>query len=120
MSIFLTWLYNRIRQSKEPELIRLTEQGFEVVRGNASIVSIAWTEIQRIVGYKRDLMTTDVICFAFYLSDIGENSNFEINEEMKGFEELAKKLRTIFPTFDGDWWNKVAKPAFALESHSPI
>ena len=72
-----------------------------------------WRDVLRIDAFKRDLYTVDVICLAFVLSD---DTEVEIDEDMKGFPSLVQKLPEYVPgcqTWD-QWFRPVAVPAFEL------
>jgi hypothetical protein len=70
---------------------------------------LQWDDITEIIAFKRDLLTTDIVCLMLRTSGM----TFEINEEMTEFSQLAKELEKVFPTFDKSWWEKVVTPAFA-------
>ncbi len=76
------------------------------------IAELRWDDVNEIVAFKRDLGTTDRVCFEFHLKS-KHDVVYETNEEVKGFQELVKRLESIFPTFDKNWPQKVIKPAFA-------
>ncbi len=64
-------------------------------------------EITEVVFYKKDLMTTDLICVEIHS---GENFTF-YHEEWDGWRELIDQLEEL-SEFDMEWYLKVVKPAF--------
>lgn len=66
------------------------------------------TAIDRVVFYKRDELTTDLICCDV---DVGPTRWF-FHEEMTGWEPLLDHL-TKLKEFDGHWFAKVSQPPFA-------
>jgi hypothetical protein len=111
--LMLRWfnrLVNRLRHEKPPNAeIRLTDDGFSVAKNQREIISVHWNDIQEIVAFKRDSITTDLVCFSFSTSD----GSFEVNEEVPGFSSLQSALEKELPGFDNTWPYKVIKPAFA-------
>lgn len=69
---------------------------------------LALSEIDRVEFYKRDLVTTDLIC-----CDVEANGQiWTFNEEMEDWSALLERLSEL-PGFRADWLSNVAKPAFA-------
>jgi hypothetical protein len=74
--------------------------------------SIAWSDIVRVVAFKRDCLTVDCICLAIATKD---GTMSEVNEEMEGWEALTSALPKHLPG-SKDWtecFSQVAFPAFA-------
>src|SRR5437764_786947 len=79
---------------------------------SAPPTTIAWSDVMRLVAFKRDLGTVDCICVAIIGKD---GPALEINEEMAGWEEFTEALPTRLPR-SLDWvdcCSRVAFPAFA-------
>jgi hypothetical protein len=79
----------------------------------AHLHTIAWSDIVRVVAFKRDCLTVDCICLAIATTD---GTTAEVNEEMEGWETLTEALPNYL---DGskDWsecFSRVAFPAFAI------
>ena len=77
-------------------------------KGDAS--ELRWSEVEEVHAYKRDLLTTDLICLAFKKS--GTEEYYEIHEEMAGYHDLLDLLQSRLPGFTMDWIFDVAIPAF--------
>jgi len=79
--------------------------------GTAHNAGMKWKEVSGIVAYKRDLLTTDLICLRFTNGEW----NIEINEEMSGWTTLINAIPTYLPgaLSPSDWWDRVSHPAFA-------
>jgi hypothetical protein len=72
---------------------------------------LRWDEVEEVYAFKRDLLTTDLICLAFKKS--GADLIFEINEEMAGYQDMMELLPHRLPGFSREWFAAVAYPAFA-------
>ena len=71
---------------------------------------VEWGKVSRVVAYKRDAMTHDVIALGFL------GTGIDVNEDMEGWDELLKKLPDYLPgcqPFE-QWFQTVAFPAFAM------
>jgi hypothetical protein len=66
-------------------------------------------EIVRVAIYKRDEITTDLVCFVVALESGDE---ITIHEEMPGFDQWIKSVEHL-PGFDTSWREKVIHPPFA-------
>ncbi len=75
------------------------------------LVSFEWSEVLRATAFKRDLLTTDLVCIEFTLA----SSSFEVNEEVSGWQSLIEVLHDylIGARAYSSWWSDVVKPAFA-------
>jgi hypothetical protein len=93
--------------------IILGEEELTVSGRRNSKVVVPWEEIRQIAGYKRDLLTTDLICLAVVFEGATERMVLDLHEEMAGFRALLDELERRFPFPDSKWWSKVAFPAFA-------
>ena len=70
---------------------------------------IKWAEIERLIAYKRDLMTTDEIC----LDIIYNNWQTTINENTAGWYQFVERTKLIFPSIPKNWDSEIVHPAFA-------
>lgn len=73
-------------------------------------VELPWGEIEEVHAFKKDLLTTDLICLAF--KSLGSSEYFEIHEEMAGYHDLLNVMQESLPKFDLSWVLDVAFPAF--------
>ena len=70
---------------------------------------LKWAAIERIVGYKLDLMTTDEICL-----DIFSGSwKITYSESLPGWYQLLIKLQQVFPSIPANWDGHIMQPPFA-------
>ena len=67
------------------------------------------TAIDRVTFFKRDEITTDLICCDI---DVGGQTWF-FHEEAAGWDDLIRQLETL-PDFRSDWFAAVSQPPFAL------
>lgn len=69
---------------------------------------IPLTEIEQVTFYKRDEVTTDLIC-----CDIeARGKTWVYHEEAEGWDDLLRHLEQL-PTFKQDWYETVVHPPFA-------
>jgi hypothetical protein len=66
------------------------------------------TEIGKVTFYKRDEITTDLICCDVMVGDIV----WTFHEELVGWDLLIDHLQRL-PSFRGDWFAAVSQPPFA-------
>lgn len=85
-------------------MIELDSDGF-----TSSLDRVDWCAVERIVAYKVDLLTIDMICISFSLERGG--AEIEITEEHEGWSSLLVALNDRFGVGD-KWWSDVAFPAF--------
>jgi len=69
---------------------------------------VAWSAIERIETFKRDLITTDDVCLSF-LTATGAHV---VDEEMDGWDALCRAMSARF-AIAADWFDVVVQPAFA-------
>jgi hypothetical protein len=72
------------------------------------VLSFLLTDVSRVEFYKRDELTTDLICCEATADGV---VHFR-HEEAPDWDQFVEELRKL-PGFDGDWFAKVGKPAFA-------
>ena len=79
--------------------------------GSESSLCVNWRDVTDVSAYKRDLLTTDLICFAISTAE----QAIEIHEEMQGWQALIEALPTYLPGMpeQTQWFNTVALPPFA-------
>jgi hypothetical protein len=75
-------------------------------------ISMTWSEIVRIVAFKRDLFSTDCVCLMMLRHD---NMGVEVDEEMKGWSEFTQTLPIYLPGCKpwSGWFMEITTPAFA-------
>jgi hypothetical protein len=101
--------WKRITQKRNQmsPIIAFNETGIEIKIGE-DLKNISWKSIRKITAFKRDLITTDMICLLLELSD---KTNYELNEETEGFKEGLKSLE-IHLGISPEWFLKIMTPAF--------
>jgi hypothetical protein len=66
------------------------------------------TDIHKVTFYKRDELTTDLIC-----CDVeADGRTWFFHEEAEGWRDFVRYLEQL-PGFRGDWYEAVVKPTFA-------
>ena len=81
-----------------------------ITSGKGDASELRWSEVEEVHAYKRDLFTTDLICFAFKKS--GTEEYYEVHEVMGGYHDLLEALQSHLPKFTLEWFSDVAFPAF--------
>jgi hypothetical protein len=73
---------------------------------------VAFGKIKQIIAYKRDMGTSDLVCFLVTF-ELGDQSvwNVTLHEDMPGFLEVDGALAQL-PGYDTNWRERVVKPAF--------
>ena len=66
------------------------------------------TDVSRVEFFKRDEITTDLICCEVTVGDIVHYHH----EDAPGWDVFVSELQAL-PGFDCDWYAKVFKPPFA-------
>lgn len=100
------------RGSKFAE-IRLTDDGFEIVAGPRAVVR--WRDVLRVVAFKRDRFTTDLLCLAFEAHGLPAGSELEINEDVAGFEAVVAAMSERL-ALRPNWRAEVLRTAFATNA----
>lgn len=94
-----------IRQT-ELGVFSYKETGFEIDL-KTEVHSIKWTDIERILVYKADLLTIDEICMEI----LYDNRTIVITEETRGWYQFIDRLKSILPVKD-NWEAEVLKSPF--------
>ena len=74
----------------------------------AAVLGLPLGDIQRVVFFKIDEMTTDLICCSV---DRRGGERFFLHEEVEGWDQLIARLE-LLPGFRSDWFEAVFKPPF--------
>jgi hypothetical protein len=91
-------------------VIASSDNGVKFLSRGVEVAGFFWDRVQRIVTYKDDLMTTDLICLEF---EVGDGLVYLAHEEAPGFEHLCIEMVRAIPTIDPNWIVTVMQPAFA-------
>ena len=91
--------------------IRLTVDGFELREEERVVAGAKWADIVEARAFKRDLITTDLICV---LCRIGtgsdDDSGVEVHGEMPGFAGWMNALPAHLPGVEADWFGLIMLP----------
>lgn len=79
--------------------LKLTHDGFDLAEEDRT-THVAWTTVRRIVAFKMDMVTSDLLVVRF---DRDPHPAVMVNEEMEGFGELREKMREL-PLADAEWF----------------
>jgi len=117
------WARVKARAQKKPVstgLISADNHGFAldvsfVDRPTKRIADIAWSVVQSVDVYKRDLYVVDLICMAI---ETTEGQTVELHEGMEGWDKFVAALSGALPGCEAhaDWWHSIAVPAFATNA----
>ncbi|MCX5804628.1 MAG: hypothetical protein NT010_00985 [Proteobacteria bacterium] len=107
-----TDLFRRTERMKQAK-ITVLDSGFAVEYGE-EVIRVDFEKIFKIIAFKRDLLTTDIVCFAIEVREQDTSNIIEINEEIAGFDTLDERLSQI-PGFMSNWREFVIKPPFARQ-----
>jgi len=73
-----------------------------------TLAQLPLARVEKVTFYKRDEMTTDLICCEVVLTDIVRT----FHEELDGWTSLIDHLAKL-PGFRADWFAVVSQPPFA-------
>lgn len=74
----------------------------------AILAQLPLSDIDAVIFYKRDEITTDLICCDVEMA----GRVWTFHEEAKGWQDLIAHLSAL-PGFRADWYEAVAKPPFS-------
>ena len=105
-------IFERAFRQKE-EKLRLEVSADEVTlfSDDREVWQFRWDAVTRIDTYKRDLLTTDMICLDFFVGS--RQLTYPVHDEMQGFGVVCAQLRRHFPSVEEDWLPQVTLPPFA-------
>lgn len=89
-------------------VLALTEVGFTLDTGQGAR-EFRWADVRRIVAFKVDLLTTDVICLTLQLPD---GTGAVVNERMEGFADWMTAMGEHIPLADESWYLTIMTPVF--------
>ncbi len=73
----------------------------------ALLTTVPASSVTKVAFYKRDEITTDVICCEVVLGD----EVWTFHEELVGWDSLLTHLSAL-PDFRADWFSEASQPAF--------
>lgn len=89
--------------------ISCSTESFAVEIGRRTVLVTGFDEVVRVTVFKRDEVTTDLLCLEIELAN-GET--IEPNEDVGGFDEWLRRIESLHGV-DPDWRGKVIQPPFA-------
>src|SRR5947209_4914441 len=85
--------------------IHLTIPGFELHKDERLLAQVKWADIVEARAFKRDLITTDLICVLCRIgTGAADDLGVEVHEEMPGFVEWMNALPVNLPGVEADWY----------------
>lgn len=94
--------------------INITNNGFNLSDKNNIYLSVEWKNIIKIIAYKEDLFTTDLICLGLHL--LNDKNTYKLHEEMKQFNLFQEALADNLTLTNPDWYYDVMQPPFKTNS----
>jgi hypothetical protein len=93
------------------ERIVATSASFSVLRDGWPLAPVIWDDVMQVRAYKRDELTTDLICLDVVLRDW---STWCVHEELPGWDEFLEVAEVALPGMRRrrSWYPDVGKPAF--------
>ena len=83
------------------------EDGF-TVGSDSGPISVQWSSIDRLIGYKIDRYTTDLICLDVEYGD----RRITVHEDLAGWFVFLDQCKAVFPEIPHDWEFIIAQPPF--------
>lgn len=97
---------------RAPAIISV-DNGFAIVRGTDRDV-VRFDEVQAVIAWKRDKLTSDLVCCDF-VTDSREGEQVRtVHEELAGFQALMTRF-AVLPGVDQHSWEAVIGTAFATD-----
>ena len=103
-------MFVKNKKDKPTHEIILDDSGFSVKELGANVAHIRWSDVIEIFAFKRDVLTYDLICLGFRVSDDG--TFWEVTEDFENYDQLEAELKREFPGIRTDWFCEVGFPAF--------
>ena len=72
-------------------------------------IFVAWSNIETIFAFKKDLMTVDELNIEVFLKDY---MRIRLTEEIEGWYQFIIKIKEVFPSIDKEFDTKLIFPAF--------
>ena len=103
--------FKRLVEIPDPKFGALSADsfGWRLVKDGRIECYVKWEIVKNVTAFKKDLLTTDLICLEF--EDI-EGNFWLIHEEIIGFMDVAEKLKEQFPSINESWYTDVMMPPF--------
>ena len=98
---------------RRTEFLRHDATGLELQPGRR----VSWRDVVSASVFKRDFITTDLVCLGFRLRGGGY---VEVNEEMEGWESFLAALPDALPGFmpQAEWLSATTLPPFQANQRS--
>ena len=97
-----------MKTRRNPTLV-LSPNGFTIHERKKSDLAVEWNLITKIVAYKVDEWSTDLVCFDLWA---GGNPFVTIHEDMPGFIEVTDAMAGVFQGYLASWRQDVILPPF--------
>ena len=97
---------------RREEQLRLavTDADVQLFADDRVVWRFRWSEVTKIVTYKRDLFTVYLVCLDFFVAS--QDLNYPTHEEMHGFRDMCDRMHLLFPSIGVGWWSEVMFPPF--------
>ena len=95
------------RTYNDLSIFQYDENGFTAQLENKK-VQVNWSELERLVAYKADMMTIDEIRMEISY----RNKSLIITEDTPGWYQFVLKTKNIFASIPEDWDINIIQPAF--------
>ena len=97
----------------EPDPVHLVvfDHRFQALRGEELLFEIKLLNILTVTAYKRDLGTSDLVCFEICVETGREPMVYTIDEEQKGFDDVDHLFHEL-PGYVIPWRERVILPVF--------
>jgi hypothetical protein len=100
---------SEMRSGGQGPRVSVDDVGFDFFAKDGTVHRVDWSDIDEVVAYKQDLMTTDAVCLEV---TPGRRDVVRLDDDVAGFWILVDKLKERLPTSSQDWEKVVVKPAF--------
>src|SRR4051812_29857850 len=108
-TVMLTWLRTLLGGAPASPPLVLTAEGFQL-HHSAGTITVAWKDIDQILAYKRDRITTDEIMLQVSVHGVAQP--IPVSEEWRGFPDFLETMGKELG-IGTRWYIDIITPAFA-------
>ena len=107
------FLFRLSNKGEDKWMIILDESVIRVTKNSREIDSLDLSKVYKIVGFKKDLITIDLLCVSF---EYDADKHFTINEDMENFIDVIGRVDKLLGGFKNSWREELLKDTFIENS----
>ncbi len=87
--------------TSKPDTVDVSNTQFTLLHKSNVLNTIKWNEITKIIAFKHDEVTTDLLCLQ--IITVAGDSPVIIHEELHGFDKFESMMLIKFQTINTKW-----------------